>query len=252
MKAVAISISAVIALAGCSSILGFKDPKLQDVPEDAAQMDAMIDAGSLARCKPTECAFGCNTTTDACRDGAVWIYLTAGAYASDAFGGTGATPDVRGGADALCRKTYTESATLKTRSCNLNRVHAVISIGSADTIELMSSNPAIMVPTSVPVQRGDDAAVVANNWNDFTDINTQPRVAPASPGSAPLEDNGIVWSGFKSTTSTCKGWTSSLSTDSGVQGHSTLTAGNWLSRGSVTCSGTNFARLLCACWSGGE
>lgn len=246
MKTV-MTLSAVITLAGCSSILGFKDPKLQDVPEDAAQMDAMIDAGSLARCKPTECAFGCDTTTDACRDGVVWIYLSAGAFAGDAFGGTGTNVDVRGGADALCRKTYTESATLTTRSCNLNRVHAVISIGSADTIALMSSNPAIMVPTSVPVQRGLDAAVIANNWNDFTDINTTPRVAVLDDVD---QNNGLVWTGFNSTTATCKGWTSELGTDSGVQGHATMIVGNWWSRSSVACS--NFARLVCACWSGGQ
>ncbi|MEO7734247.1 MAG: hypothetical protein ABIY55_25035, partial [Kofleriaceae bacterium] len=177
------------------------------------------------------------------RPGKLSVFLTMGAFTGNNFGGTAVPPDVRGGADALCRATYT--AQFPALQCNPARVHAVLSVNTADdSIALMASK--FSIPTTVEVHRGDDDVLVFNNWNDLTDNTKAPR-APVS--TAPDSDADLIWSGFNST-SNCKSWTSASAGDSGVIGHTMLTFASWLQRASQTCE--KFGRLLCVCWTGGE
>src|SRR5690349_18641155 len=75
---------AAVALAGCSSILGFKEPRVEDTPIDAA---VAIDVPPDATCVESACPFGCDTATNLCRDGKLWIFKTQGAFLANAFGG---------------------------------------------------------------------------------------------------------------------------------------------------------------------
>lgn len=234
-------LTSALALAACSQIVGFKDPKLD---EDSGKLnpdagiDAMIDGPpGGATCKPADCPFGCDTATDKCRVGKLWVYTTAGAFNGAGFGGQDNPPNPRAGADATCRKTASDK--YADRACNPNRVHAVLNISTADSIGTMAST--FTIPTDVPVHRPVDDVLVADNWLALTDVK-----APRAPVSN--DADGFVWSG--SSSSNCKGWTSALSTDNGVRGYANATFANWLARDSKTCD--TFQRLLCVCWSGGQ
>lgn len=222
---------AFVAAAGCSSVLGFKDPSLEDGPADAPP-------DSSATC--TGCPFGCEAGTTTCRDGKLWLFLTSGAVIGNAFGGTDNPVNVRGGADGLCRATFTNAPA--PRPCAQNNIHAIIHVNAADGLAQLSANYGI--PTTVPVHRFDDDILVANNWNDLLDTTIQPR-APVS--TAATVDDGAVWTGANAAT-TCTNWTSAVSTVEGVRGHTTVTATNWLNREAFRCD--RVARLLCVCWPG--
>lgn len=266
-KTCSIALCAALGLAllavGCSQVLGFKDPGLEEpnnlqdaatdgTPDDAAidgplrdgpLADGPIDGPPGATCRPADCPFGCDTVNDRCRPGKLSVFLTAGAFLGNGFGGTAGPNLVRGGADARCLQTYSDQ--FSALQCNPARVHAVLSVNTADdSIALMASK--FGIPTTVEVHRADDDVLVFNNWNDLTDNTKAPR-APVS--TAPDQDADLIWSGFNST-SNCKGWTSAAASDSGVIGHTSLTFASWLQRASQTCE--KFGRLLCVCWSGGE
>jgi hypothetical protein len=234
---------AVLATA-CSSVLGLKDPTLDEteIPMPDAAIDGPpIDMGPAA-CMPSACPFGCDPSSNACRDGKLWVFLTTGSYLGDGFGGRDTPPTVRATTDALCNATAT--ATHSARACNRTRTHAVILISASDSIALMATQYGI--PTTVPVHRADDDVLVANTWNDLIDTTRPPRAPIAN---APTEQAGIVWTGANGS-STCVNWTSAAMTDNGVRGHPTLMSANWMIRSSNTCN--LLARLLCVCWSGGE
>jgi hypothetical protein len=223
--------------AGCSQVLGFKDPTLDDTKPG---IDALVDTGP-ANCVPAACQFGCDTTTNACRDGKLWIFKTTGGTLGNGFGGTDVPPTVRGGADGRCQVTYTQRFAM--RECNSNNVHAILHISSTDSIPLMATKYSI--PTNVGVHRADDDVLVSNNWNDLTDPTKTLR-APAT--TATTDAAGTVWTGAN-TSSTCRNWTSAASSDTGTYGYTTRTEVTWLSAGVVACDG--LAALLCICWSGG-
>jgi hypothetical protein len=240
----AFAVATAALVAACSQVLGFKDPKLDDSsnsPGIDASVDASID-GAPAGCVPAACPFGCDASTNACRVGTLWVYMTTGSFLGNGFGGKDTPASVRATSDALCFATV--SAKYMTRQCNQTRTHAVLSVSTADSLSLMATK--YTIPTTVPVRRADDDVLVANNWNDLIDTTKQPR-APVS--TAATEPAGIVWSGATES-STCKNWTSEATADSGVQGHTTLTTANWLARGAGQCD--LLARLLCICWSGGN
>lgn len=231
-------ITMLVALAaGCSQILGFKDPKLDDT---ISGIDAPVDTAPVA-CVPAACPFGCDLTTNACRDGKLWIFKT-GLLLGNAFGGTDAPPNVRGGADGRCLATYT--SVYGARQCNNNNVHAVLYVSASDSLALMATKYAI--PTNVPIHRAQDDVLVSNNWNDLTDPTIQLR-APAT--TAAMDADGIVWTG-RNTAATCVNWTSALSTDSGTRGYTNRTDPTWLSEDTFRCD--RLAGLLCICWSGGQ
>jgi len=239
MKTCLIVMVAVALAAGCSQVLGFKDPKLEDTGSNTE--DAAIDTPPGA-CGPVVCPFGCDTTTTACRDGKLWVYMTTGSFLGDSFGGKDTPPSVRATSDALCFSTF--STKYMTKQCTQARTHAVLSVSTADSLALMATK--YTVPTTAPVHRADDDVLVANTWNDLIDTTKSPR-APVS--TAATEPAGIVWSGATES-STCKNWTSEATADFGVQGHTTLTSANWLARGAGQCD--LLAHLLCVCWSGGD
>jgi hypothetical protein len=243
-KTSVVVIAAALAIAGCSSVLGFKDPTFDDMrPAPDAAVDApTIDMGP-AVCMPSACPFGCDTATNMCRDGVLWLFPSAGAFLGNAFGGTDNPPDVRATADGKCLTTYT--TTFGARQCNPARVHAVLFVSGADSLALMASKYG--VPTTVPVQRADDTVLVANTWTDFLDTTKQLR-APATTAASQAE--GFVWTGANQPPSTCQNWMSGLSTDSGARGDTTVIDNTWIEHDVLRCDRP--ARLLCVCWSGGE
>lgn len=249
----ALAIAALLGgLAGCSNVLGLKDPTFQDTGKDAATDGAAIDApadGAVdtgpAACAPSTCPFGCDPGTNACRPEKLWVYLTTGAFLGDGFGGKDAPPDVRTATDTLCFTTASQS--FATRACSRDRSHAVLTINATDNIPAMAT--LYSIPTTVEVHRADDDVLVANTWNDLTDTTKAPRAAVASATSAATEAAGIVWTGVGGS-STCVNWTSEAATDSGVRGHTTLTSTNWMVRDSAACN--LLERVLCVCWSGGQ
>jgi hypothetical protein len=232
---------ALTSLVGCSQVLGFKDPTLEKPgPDIDAAIDTAIDTAPV--CVPSDCQFGCDTTTNACRDGKLWIFKTGGAYSGNGFGGLDTPPDVRAGADGKCLQTYGSAYTMK--ECNTNNVRAILYVSSADSIALMATK--YNIPTSVPVLRANDDVLVSNNWNDLTDPTRALR-APAT--TAPAGDEATVWTGANGT-ATCLNWTSRASGNSGTIGFTDRTISTWLSQNTFTC---NLAySLLCICWSGGQ
>lgn len=251
------AIALAFVAAGCSNVLGLKDPTFNDTGHDASidtpvAMDAAIDMGPAA-CMPSACPFGCDPATNACRPAKLWVYLTAGQNGSPAsffgngFGGADNPPDVRAKSDALCFDTFTKN--FSNRACAQARTHAILTVSGADSIQLMAS--AYSIPTTAEVDRADDGTIVFNSWNDLTDSTKAPRAPVASATTAPTDADGIVWTGFGvSGASNCTNWTSNSSAVSGVQGHTVSTAVLWLGQASDKCN--LLERLLCVCWSGGN
>lgn len=242
-KTCSMVMAAAALAAGCSQVLGFKDPTVDNTKAEDANtgIDAPIDMAPAA-CMPSACQFGCDPTTNACRDGKLWIFRTGGSFFGNGFGGTDTPPDVRAGADGKCLVTYTAAYAM--RQCNNNNVHAVLYVSSSDSIPLMATKYGI--PTSVPVHRADDDVLVSNNWNDLTDPTKALR-APAT--TTPSGDDANVWTGANGT-ATCSNWTSGMSSASGTLGHTDLTVSTWLSQGTSTCD--LLFSLLCICWPGGN
>lgn len=242
-KTCSMVMAAAALVAGCSQVLGFKDPTVDNSKAADANpgIDAPIDMAPAA-CMPSACQFGCDPATNACRDGKLWIFKSQGVYLGNAFGGTDVPPNVRGGADGKCLAAYT--ALYSARQCNNSRVHAVLHISGSDSLALMATKYA--VPTSVPVLRAEDAVLVSNNWNDLTDPTKQLR-APASTAATDAE--GLVWTGANAV-ATCSNWTSAVSTDTGARGYTNRTEPTWLVEDTFRCD--RLAGVLCICWSGGE
>lgn len=237
-KTCLIAMVAAALAAGCSQVLGFKDPRLDNTQPG---IDALVDTAPV-NCVPAACQFGCDPSTNACREGKLWIFKTAGATVGNGFGGTDVPPNVRGGADGRCLATYTSR--YAARQCNSNNVHAILYISSSDSIALMATKYSI--PTNVEVHRADDDVLVSNNWNDLTDPTKQLR-APAT--TATTDAAGTVWTGTNAS-STCRNWTSTATSDTGTYGYTTRTEVTWPTEGVFACD--SLAGLLCICWPGGQ
>jgi hypothetical protein len=244
-KLASIVILAAVAAAGCSNVLGLKDPSLHepgpgsDAAVDGAT-DAPIDTGPAA-CVPANCPFGCDSSTNACKV-RLFAFLTTGQFFGDGIGG-------RGGADTKCFTTA--SAAFPDRACTAARTRAVISIDTSDNIQAMSA--LYMIPTDVEVHRIDDDVLVATNWNTFTAPSTAPITDVASATSASSSAASQVWTGFGgATASNCTNWTSKLSTVLGVRGTTRMPAmpATWLGEGSEGCNLLH--RLLCICATKGN
>lgn len=195
-QACSMVMTAAALAVGCSQVLGFKEPTVDDT-KSGAGIDASVDT-TPAACT-SACQFGCDPTTNACRDGKLWIFKTAGATVGNGFGGTDVPPNVRGGADGRCLATYTSR--YATRQCNPSNVHAILYVSSTDSIALMVARYSI--PTNVGVHRAEDDVLVSNSWNELTDPTKQLR-APAT--TATTDPAGTVWTGTN-TSSTCRNWT---------------------------------------------
>jgi len=254
-KLSAIAIALALA-AGCSNVLGLKDPTFQDTGHDAAILDTPpIDGTPVdAACMGSACPFGCDMTTNMCRPAKLWVYLTTAngspqSFLGDGFGGRDTPPDVRATTDTTCFTTATQAFPM--RACSRDRSHAILTINGSDNIPAMAT--LYSIPTTVEVHRADDDVLVANTWTDLTDTSKAPRAPVASAASAATEAAGIVWTGSGGA-NTCGSWTSegstSSATDNGVRGHTTLMVTTWMGRDVLTCN--TLARLLCVCWSGGQ
>jgi hypothetical protein len=259
LSAIAIAPIAALGLAaaGCSNVLGLKDPTFQDTAHDAA-IDTPVDGPPSdmgpAACMPSACPFGCDPGTNMCRPAKLWVYLTANngspqSFLGDGFGGKDVPSDVRKTTDTICFTNATQN--FPTLACSRDRSHAILTIIGSDSIPTMAA--VYNIPTTVEVHRADDDVLVANTWNDLTDTTKAPRAPVASAASAATETAGIVWTGSGGA-NTCGNWTSEGSTssvlDNGVRGHTTLMVTTWMGRDVTTCN--LLARLLCVCWSGGQ
>lgn len=241
-----------LAAAGCSNVLGLKDPTFNDTAHDAAidtpPIDAPIDMGPGA-CVPANCQFGCDTTTNACRPAKLWVFVTAGSFVGDNIGG-------RAGADAKCL-TAAQSFP-NTMTCTAARTHAVITFDAGDAIpdmvgRFMIPNTVTGTATLVPVHRAEDDKTVAASWNDLVTPNKPALIDVAGATPVPTDTALLVWTGFgSSTASNCMSWASKLSTVFGVVGRtrSPSPPETWLGQGSEACNLLH--HLLCVCWSGGN
>lgn len=254
------AIAIVLALAaGCSNVLGLKDPTFQDTGHDAAVLDAAvldtpppIDAAPIdmgpAACVESACQFGCDPDTNMCRPAKLWVFLTAGQFLGNGIGG-------RAGADAKC---LTAATTLyANRACTAARTHAILTLDpAADAIadmvgKFMIPNTVAGTSTLVPVQRADDDTKVANSWNDLVTPNEAPITDVASATAAPSDAASLVWSGFTSA-SNCVTWSSANATDFGAFGRTRAASPpqTWLAQATDQCN--HLHHLLCICWSGGN
>jgi hypothetical protein len=228
---------AALAL-GCSEILELKEPTLADDEVDGGS-DAPVDS-MPGVCVPAACPFGCDSTTNACREGKLWLFKTGGSFFGNSFGGMDVPPNVRGGADGRCLVTYMQSYTM--RECKPGNVHAILHVSSSDSIPLMATK--YSVPTNVPVHRADDGVLVSNNWNDLTDPTKTLRAAATT---APAGDDAMVWTGANGVAS-CANWTSRAATESGTRANTSVTSATWLRQDTFRCD--LLFSLLCACWAG--
>ena len=239
-----------LAAAGCSNVLGLKDPTFNDTAHDAAidttpPIDAPIDMGPGA-CMPSACQFGCDPDTNACRPAKLWVFVTTGQFFGNGIGG-------RAGADAKC---LTAAAPFANRACTAARTHAVITFDAGDAIgdmagRFMIPNTVMGSATLVPVHRADDDTKVADSWNDLVTPNKAPLTDVASATTAPTDAASLVWTGFNSA-SNCTSWTSNVQTVFGAFGRTRNAnpAVTWLSQSTDTCNLLH--HLLCVCWSGGN
>jgi hypothetical protein len=246
------ALGSALAAAGCSNVLGLKDPTFNDTGHDAAidtpPIDAPIDMGPGA-CVPANCQFGCDPSTNACRPAKLWVFITTGQFFGDGIGG-------RAGADAKCLTTATQS--FANRACTAARTHAILTLDAGDAIadmvgKFMIPNTVMGTATLVPVHRADDDTKVANSWNDLVTPNKPALTDVASATSATTDAAGVVWTGFgSSTASNCMNWASKLSTVFGVFGstRNPPQPATWLGQASDTCNLLH--KLLCVCWSGGN
>lgn len=246
-KTYLVAIAVALGTAGCSSLLGLKDPTFDDPrPGPDAAVDAPVDTatdGGPAACVASACPFGCDPGTNACRPEKLWVYLTPGQRAGNNFGGLDTPPDVRATSDTLCFDTASNSFAM--RACSRNRTHAILTINASDAIPLMAT--LYSIPTTVEVHRADDDVLVSNNWNDLTDTTKIPRAPVTTVG------DGVIWTGVNGN-STCSNWTSAGSSkmpaDLGVQGNATLMVSTWMVRSSGDCN--LLEHLVCICFSGGQ
>jgi hypothetical protein len=258
-KSILLVVVAAALVAGCSQVLGFKDPTLEDTGDDAPQ-DAKIggpgdDGGPMTDAAepidaapgcPSTCTFGCDPGSTTCKTGQLYVYETVGAFGANAFGGQDVPATVRATADNLCFMTAADS--FPARQCSRDRTHAVLSITSLDNTTTMASQ--FSIPVDVGVSRAEDGVLVENNWNDLIDLTKVPRAAITTATG----DQALVWTGASSNvspTTTCQAWTSAANANQGLTGHTDLTtAPNWLGRGGTKCD--LLAHLLCICWTGGN
>jgi hypothetical protein len=238
--------SALVA-AGCSNVLGLKDPTFNDTAHDAAIDTPPIDMGPAA-CVPANCQFGCDSNTNACRPAKLWVFVTTGQFFGDGIGG-------RAGADAKC-VTAAQPLPNLVACTAAARTHAVITFDAGDAIGDMAGrftipNTVMGTATLVPVHRADDDTKVADSWNDLVTPNKAPLTDVVNATTAPTDAAALVWTGFNSA-SNCMSWGSRLSTVSGVFGRTRNAnpAVTWLGQASDTCNLLH--HLLCVCWSGGN
>jgi hypothetical protein len=248
-------VAVVVLVTACNQVLGFKEAKVSDAPPESAAIDAAIDApidaaidaaidapidSPMATCVPANCPFGCDTNTDACKEGKLSIFRTAAAFVGNGFGGTDNPINVRAGSTGKCLETRT--IVFPSLPCDAEHTLAILHVSATDSITLMAGKYGI--PTTAPVHRPADDVLVANNWIDLTDPNKALRAAVMPP---PADDaDGQIWTGANAA-STCTNWTSAAHGVSGTRGFANRMNSTWLDGNTLECDNT--AGLLCICWA---
>jgi len=213
--------------AGCSQVLGFKDPKLGE--DDAGTSDdAALDGsvGSAGNDGSVDAAMGSGSAP-------LWVFTTNGAYQGD----FGASNGGRAGADALCNTMYQIAYTA--RQCN--NIHAIIQVDNVDdTLGNMAAR--FQIPAGAPVLRATaDATKVANQWDDVVN-RTVTLLAPVSTST-----NVFFWSGRgTSANRNCSSWGVKDPALLGDGGDATKVS-SWMSQMAFTCDSLT-PHLLCICW----
>jgi hypothetical protein len=211
-----IALLAPLLAAGCSQVLGLKEPTLSGDDDDG--IDApVVDAPGI----------------DA-PDYKLWIFTTNAAFPGD----FGVTSGGRTIGDIKCDDMY-KLTYMSSRSCT--KVHAVLQIdNNIDTLAHMADT--FQIPLTAPVLRASDATMVANGWNDLINPNLQ-LLAPVSTSASVV----AFWSGRGVTADRqCNNWQSNSSTLVGDAGDATKRS-SWMSQASYTCNDFT-PHLLCVCW----
>lgn len=209
----------VVAVVGCSQVLGFKEPSLAGnddaaIPDDAAPNDALIDAPDAGVT-------------------ALWVFTTNSQFLGD----FGQTTGARIVADTKCDDMY--QLTYTTRACS--HIHAVLQVDSnVDTLGRMASTFAI--PATAGVFRAADGTQVSNSWAELINPNAV-LIAAVSASTSSV----IFWSGRGiSADENCTSWTTKDGTVFGDTGDA-IARQNWVSRSKFNCNDLT-PHLLCVCW----
>lgn len=231
-----VTISAVLFIAafiaGCSSIIGLKEPSLEEGEEP---MDAMPDMSTNA-C-PANCEYGCKEP-GVCREGKLWVFLSTGAFSG--MGLNGPTM-ARTFTDQACRTT---ADTLYARhGCAPARTHAILEVSVSDAIGGMKATYGI--PANLEVLRAEDEVTITSSWDVL--IGGTGVTSPATNTSTDPNDLSVgFWTGLGNLN--CTNW--STASGDGRRGSASAVASNWLNRGATPCGDSR--RLLCVCWAGGQ
>lgn len=231
MKTSWIVLMVVLVLAGCSQVLGLKEPSLEEEPGGSPGDASMDDAPGGSDARVSDGPPGTDAPPDA-RISTIWAFTTTTQF-NGGFGG--AAP--RTFADAKCGEKYDFSYSAK----GCTKIHAVIQIdNSVDTLALMGAN--FQIPTTAPVLRAEDSVKVAERWADFANPSVQ-LLQPVTPSASTI----YFWSGKGvSSDLQCNAWSSSANAVFGNAGAANL-RGGWLAAANLRCDDLN-PRFMCVCW----
>jgi hypothetical protein len=180
------------------------------------------------------CPFGCDSQSETCAAGSLWLFPTHNSTQPN-FGG-------RTAADNLCRGTF-DLGGLGVSSCTRSTVHAVLRVDADDTLEAMPSR--FNMP-AFRVKRASDGAEMAPSWSSLVFLDTQ---LTQSLTTGALQ----FWTGQKSrpedasqAEATCDAWTTIDGTKRGNAGQTNV-RNRWLINASKTCNSGPLS-LVCVCW----
>lgn len=216
-KTRSIALVAGCLVAGCSQIIGLKEPTMGEDDGGVSGKDAPNDGPD---------SDGLNTPK-------LWMFTTNGVYDGNfdlADGG-------RVAADAKCDDMY--RTVHMARQCS--HVHAVIQVDNInDTLTSMAVT--FQIPSGIPALRATDAIRIADQWGDVIDRNVN-LLAPVSTSGISI----YFWSGRGvSVNRQCNSWKSNDPALFGDAGDATKSSG-WLSQTSFACDSLT-PHLLCVCW----
>ncbi len=230
MKTCWVVLMVAVVSAGCSQVIGLKEPSLEEEPggpmgdapmSDARGSDARTNDGSPGGDAPSNVPVS-----------EIWAFTTTTQF-TGGFGGT----NPRAFADSKCGEKYDFSYSSK----GCTKIHAVIQIdNTVDTLARMAAT--FQIPSSVSVLRAEDSVKVAERWSDFANPSMQ-LLQPVTPSASTI----YFWSGKGvSSDNQCSGWTSSSNSAFGNAGAANL-RGSWLSAAILVCDDLS-PRFLCVCW----
>ena len=178
-----------------------------------------------------------STTGDKGKTATIYLFATTTPTNANLTGGTGSA---RTGADNSC---LASRGALAFADNTCNRVRAVISLSSADSIGNLPANYGIPTNSSINSPNG---FVIANDW--FTLVS---GTSGNNLGGSGVMTAATAWWSFSTlggnydNTNNCIGGTDGT-TGNGAIADSSTSGNTWLASGTNTCPGS--ARLLCICY----